>query len=251
MADIAFLLLTFWLVTTTMDRDQGVEHVISRKLPPCGNCPDVKERNVLDIIINANDELLIEEENNPIESITAFTQDFYLSERKNMPKRFDVNQAIFADTLMALAQQLKAVEALPESQKKNTTIARITSIQQEWKKHQLSLELLGPYRAIDKLAVIRLRTNSQTSYKAYLNILDQIKGVLQNLRNEEALKAFGVTYQELVKMEEDASLTHQTELRKKLQNKIKAIRNKFPLRIIEPDPRNTKNRQHHEQNKKI
>lgn len=60
MADIAFLLLIFFLVTTTMDVDSG----ITRKLPPPveNDVKDiiVKERNVLKILINSHDRLLID-----------------------------------------------------------------------------------------------------------------------------------------------------------------------------------------------
>ena len=61
MADIAFLLLIFFLVTTTMESMYG----ISRKLPPPPDpkqeIPPVKERNLLEILINRNDQLMIEE----------------------------------------------------------------------------------------------------------------------------------------------------------------------------------------------
>ncbi len=61
MADIAFLLLIFFLVTTTMESMYGV----SRKLPPPPQpnqeIPPVKERNLLEIIINRNDQLMIED----------------------------------------------------------------------------------------------------------------------------------------------------------------------------------------------
>jgi biopolymer transport protein ExbD len=61
MADIAFLLLIFFLVTTTMDVDSG----ISRKLPPPidpANIVDVQvnERNVLKVLVNKNDMLLVD-----------------------------------------------------------------------------------------------------------------------------------------------------------------------------------------------
>ena len=62
MADIAFLLLIFFLVTTTMEKDSG----ISRKLPPMQDenvePPIIKERNIFKVIVNANDELLVEDE---------------------------------------------------------------------------------------------------------------------------------------------------------------------------------------------
>jgi len=63
MADIAFLLLIFFLVTTTMDVDTG----LTRKLPPPieeedPDPPEIKERNVFIVLANANDDLLVEGE---------------------------------------------------------------------------------------------------------------------------------------------------------------------------------------------
>ncbi|PHQ31109.1 ExbD/TolR family protein [Leeuwenhoekiella nanhaiensis] len=63
MADIAFLLLIFFLVTTTIETDSG----ISRKLPPELDenqppPPVIKERNLFTVIVNSNDELLVEDE---------------------------------------------------------------------------------------------------------------------------------------------------------------------------------------------
>jgi len=59
MADIAFLLLIFFLVTTTMDVDSG----ITRRLPPPVETPEdikIKERNVLNVLVNKNDRLLVD-----------------------------------------------------------------------------------------------------------------------------------------------------------------------------------------------
>ena len=49
MADIAFLLLIFFLVTTTIETDSG----INRKLPPMEEIidpPIIKERNIFDLL---------------------------------------------------------------------------------------------------------------------------------------------------------------------------------------------------------
>ena len=58
-ADIAFLLLCFFLMTTSMDVDYG----ITRRLPPPVEQNDedvkVKERNVMNVLINKNDRLLV------------------------------------------------------------------------------------------------------------------------------------------------------------------------------------------------
>jgi biopolymer transport protein ExbD len=63
LADIAFMLLIFFLVTTTMDVDSGLE----RRLPQwveekLDEEVDVKERNVFVVLVNRNNDLLVENE---------------------------------------------------------------------------------------------------------------------------------------------------------------------------------------------
>ncbi len=68
MADIAFLLLIFFLVTTTMDVDSG----INRKLPPMEepeDQPPVKKKNIFTVVVNSNDQILAEEEYMNIEDL--------------------------------------------------------------------------------------------------------------------------------------------------------------------------------------
>ena len=61
MADIAFLLLIFFLVTTTIETDSG----INRKLPPTDEVVDppvIKQRNIFTVVVNKDNRLLVEEE---------------------------------------------------------------------------------------------------------------------------------------------------------------------------------------------
>ncbi|PZX56046.1 biopolymer transport protein ExbD [Algoriphagus ratkowskyi] len=62
MADIAFLLLIFFLVTTTIASDKGILNVLPPKLDPLNPPPeiDLNERNIFVIRINSNDQYLIE-----------------------------------------------------------------------------------------------------------------------------------------------------------------------------------------------
>jgi biopolymer transport protein ExbD len=62
MADIAFLLLIFFLVTTTINVDTGIGMTLPPKLDPDQKPPPVKERNLFKILVNAQGELLVEEE---------------------------------------------------------------------------------------------------------------------------------------------------------------------------------------------
>ena len=61
MADIAFLLLIFFLVTTTIETDTG----INRKLPPMDDNQEdviIKQKNIFTVLVNGKDELLVEDE---------------------------------------------------------------------------------------------------------------------------------------------------------------------------------------------
>ena len=60
MADIAFLLIIFFLVSTTMNQDKG----LSLHLPPVAETKEVPKKNICNIWINARDEVAIFENEN-------------------------------------------------------------------------------------------------------------------------------------------------------------------------------------------
>ena len=59
MADIAFLLLIFFLVSTTIEKDSGIARQLPKETDHLPIHIEVKEKNVLSIIVNASDELLV------------------------------------------------------------------------------------------------------------------------------------------------------------------------------------------------
>ena len=90
MADIAFLLLIFFLVATTMDIDTG----LSRKLPPYNpeaeeNNDQIKERNVYVVLINSNDQLLVEGQQMNVYNLREAAKEFIVNpeNKENLPEK--------------------------------------------------------------------------------------------------------------------------------------------------------------------
>ncbi len=82
MADIAFLLLIFFLVTTTIDIDKGILHI----LPPFVediDIPEVKKKNVLEVSINSADQLLVEGRLMDISELKDMTEKFLTNNGKD------------------------------------------------------------------------------------------------------------------------------------------------------------------------
>lgn len=62
MADIAFLLLIFFLVTTTIEKDKGIARQLPPIEPPTEKPPLIKEKNLFIVNVNKSDQLLVEEQ---------------------------------------------------------------------------------------------------------------------------------------------------------------------------------------------
>ena len=79
MADIAFLLLIFFLVTTTIVEDKGV----LVKLPPWSDTPpetqQLKSRNVFSVLVNAQNQLLVRGEPVKIGDLREKAKEFIIN----------------------------------------------------------------------------------------------------------------------------------------------------------------------------
>lgn len=115
MADIAFLLLIFFLVTTTIDVDTGIGMTLPPKLEEDQEPPPVRERNMLKILINAQGQVLLEDQPSSVSRIRA-----------------------------------------------------------EVKKHTLNEGADPNYAETASRAIVSLKTDRQTPYDMYVNVLDEI-----------------------------------------------------------------------------
>lgn len=90
-ADIAFLLLIFFLLTSTMDVDTG----IARKLPPMPDKTvqktkvDIKERNVCVVLINAQDRILFRNKPVAATDVRELAKEFIKNDRdeEDLPEK--------------------------------------------------------------------------------------------------------------------------------------------------------------------
>lgn len=159
MADIAFLLLIFFLVTTTMDVDSG----IARKLPEkTENPPEViiKEKNVLDIVVNRKNQLLVENEYVQVKDIKRLAMDFI-------------------DNGGGLGT---ATEGAPEGRPCDYC---------QGKKDPNSSD--HPTKAI-----ISLQSDRGTTYGMYVSIQNEIEAAYNELRNRLALTKYKRSYNEML-----------------------------------------------------
>ena len=86
MADISFLLLTFFLLTSSIDSDVGIIRRLPPPLPDNQVPPDVKERNVMAVLVNFNDELRVNNESMDISELRQATK-IFLSNPYNDPHK--------------------------------------------------------------------------------------------------------------------------------------------------------------------
>lgn len=71
MADIAFLLLIFFLVTTTIEVDSGISSKLPPPIPEDTPPPTFNKKNIFQVVVNAENRLLVEEEDMQIKDLTA------------------------------------------------------------------------------------------------------------------------------------------------------------------------------------
>ncbi len=99
LADIAFMVLIFFLMVSTMDTDMGLE----RKLPPIApdnqDTPPIKERNVFIVLVNAKNQLLVEGELTRIEDLREKAKRFMANpnDEENLPEKTIKNVPFFGD----------------------------------------------------------------------------------------------------------------------------------------------------------
>ena len=103
-ADISFMLLIFFLVTTSMDTDRG----LARRLPPPPESQEqtdntiVKERNVLQVRLNKFNELLVNGEILDVTQLREKAKEFIANPNNddNLPEKHPKTLPFFGDVML-------------------------------------------------------------------------------------------------------------------------------------------------------
>jgi len=160
MADIAFLLLIFFLVTTTMDVDSGIARKLPEKTPPDQKTDIVvKEKNVLDIVVNRNNQLLVENEFVKVTDIKRLAMDF-----------IDNGGGVSAPKGDIPGEPCDYCNGAKDPASSD-----------------------HPSKAI-----ISLQSDRGTTYGMYISIQNEIEGAYNELRNKLALKKYKRSYKDLL-----------------------------------------------------
>lgn len=104
LADIAFMLLIFFLVTTTMDVDSGLERRLPQWVDPeqLKDDQQIKERNVFVVLVNRNNQLLVEGEYANIEDLRERAKEFMANPTndESLPEKEPQQIPYFGETMV-------------------------------------------------------------------------------------------------------------------------------------------------------
>ncbi len=151
MADIAFLLLIFFLVTTTIANDKGIAIQLPPKPDPNDPPPEVKfqQRNIFKILANSKDQLLVEDEpyRAPVSDLKQEVKDFILNFGNPTPDGIDLYNSL-PSSMKAQANQNPSSSDDPTK------------------------------------AIVSFKANRGTSYELYVEVLDAVNAAYNEIYGE-------------------------------------------------------------------
>ncbi|WP_417014463.1 ExbD/TolR family protein [Alistipes sp.] len=166
-ADIAFLLLIFFLVATTMNTDTGIARMLP-PMPPEDQQQEeikVKERNLFLVFINGRGDIMA--------GASGKQEPIDLSQLKDRAKEFIVNPMDDPN--------------LPERTNKEIELANG-----------------GKWVYPVSEGVISLQTTRDTNYQSYIMVQNELTRAFNEVRDEVATRKFGAKYADLPEDERNA-----------------------------------------------
>lgn len=160
MADIAFLLLIFFLVATTMNVDTGLARMLPPLPPENQKTEDikVKQRNILLVLVNGAGQIMA--------GTQGHQELIDLRELKDKTKEFILNPY--------------DLDELPE---KDDT--------------EIELPDGGKWVYPVSMGVVSLQTTRDTNYQAYIMVQNELTRAFNEVRDDVAMRKFGAKFADL------------------------------------------------------
>ena len=217
MADIAFLLLIFFLVTTTLHKEKVMEERLPQRVPEGQIPPKVLPSNVLEIVANRKDQILLEREPAEIEDIKEKVKEFYVH---------PLTSTIWPKLTPVKKGEVEAKLKLYKGYVAQNVVAYEDSVA-IFERKLATIELVGDYNELSDKGMVTIQLDNSTKFDTYLKVLDQIMLGLDELRNDLSVEKFNVPYKRLNERDEED------------RAKLKALRMVYPKRIMKAKNVNT------------
>jgi biopolymer transport protein ExbD len=177
-ADLAFTLLIFFLVVTSMDTDEGLARLLPRWVPEDQiQDQEIKKRNILNVLVNKDNAILVGD--NFVEGSV---------EKQNEQIRKQAIEFITATGQYAGERGPEMREVDPE---KSPELMKL-------------IVAKDPTVRVAKSHVISLQSDYGTSYEKYIQLQNELVAAYNTLRQEAAQKYFQKDYDEEVLSQDEA-----------------------------------------------
>lgn len=191
MADIAFLLLVFFLVTSEMTKEEGMMQILPEKADENSPTEPVKERNAIRIFMNDKNQILFEDQSGlEMSDIPNLLKEQILnsSNNENMPE----NRLITEEELQKIIDKNRENLALAPPEK-------YRSYENRLEKSELRLKAFQIFGNDFKKSshVISITSDQGVKYGPYIALKDMIKKSYRELRNDLALKVLRTPWEDL------------------------------------------------------
>jgi hypothetical protein len=238
MADIAFLLLVFFLMVTQIATEEGILRQLPPPVPPDFEAPDVKQKDVFVVLVNAQDELLVEGEFMKLQNLKAAAKEFLICNGvfKDLPVKEDFPERKWvrkAEVKQKLAEADALIATAPTDDHRK-------SYEKTKEKLQRKLDAIeyfgGEFKELPGSALISMKNHNQTGYDMYIQVQNELQSAINELRDELCEKHFGMTYNALYDEYERKKNDDDEAAVEELQSRVYAVWAVYPQRISEAEP---------------
>ena len=189
MADIAFLLLIFFLVTTTIEKDRGLIRSLPPDQPADVEPPIIKEKNLFVVIVGKEGDLFVEDE------------------------------------LMELKDLQEAAVAFLDN-------GGIPAGQEGYCDYCQGLRNPSSSDNPDK-AIVTVKNHRESNFEDYILVQNELVAAYNFLRDRESQRLYGWKYTEVKSALDEGLYTGDED---KAKERLKVIKQMFPLKLSEIDP---------------